>query len=508
MVISIDLETKILRLYHAEKWPTGTIARQLGVHRGTVARVLAQAGLPRHGPPTRASLIDPYLPFIHESLEKFPSLTASRLFGMVRERGFAGGPDHFRHIIATLRPRRKAEAYLRLRTLPGEQTQVDWAHFGIHVIGRARRPLMAFIMVLSYSRSIFLRFFLNAQMENFLRGHEAAFQAWSGVSRVCLYDNLKSAVLERHGDAIRFHPTLLEFAGHYHFEPRPVAIARGNEKGRVERAVRYVRGAFFAAREFVDLGDLNEQAEAWCNGMAADRRCPGNETQTVREAFAEEQPRLLKLPDTSFPLLERKVVAIGKTPYARFDLNDYSVPHTHARRSLTVLADPHQVRIVDGQQVLACHQRSYDKGAQVEDPSHVEALVNEKRAARHHRATDRLALAAPASQTLLLRAAKRGDNLGSITAILMRLLARYGAAELQVAITEAIERDMPHPNAVCLILERRREQRNQPPPVDVLLPGHVKAKDAPVQPHRLDTYDQLKDLSDDETHGDDNDDQF
>src|SRR5215470_1268181 len=84
MVISIDLETKILRLYHAEKWPTGTIARQLGVHRGTVARVLAQAGLPRHGPPTRASLIDPYLPFIHESLEKFPSLTASRLFGMVR----------------------------------------------------------------------------------------------------------------------------------------------------------------------------------------------------------------------------------------------------------------------------------------------------------------------------------------------------------------------------------------------------------------------------------------
>ena len=100
---------------------------------------------------------------------------------------------------------------------------------------------MAFVMVLSHSRQIFLRFFLDARMENFLRGHVAAFTAWSGVPRVLLYDNLKSVVLERRGDAIRFHPTLLGFAGHYRYEPRPVAVARGNEKGRVERAIRYVR---------------------------------------------------------------------------------------------------------------------------------------------------------------------------------------------------------------------------------------------------------------------------
>ena len=111
-------------------------------------------------------------------------------------------------------------------------------------------------------------------MESFLRGHVAAFTAWNGVPRVLLYDNLKSAVLERRGDAIRFHPTLLGFAGHYRYEPRPVAVARGNEKGRVERAIRYVRDAFFAARSFTDLDDLNAQAEAWCNGPAADRRCP------------------------------------------------------------------------------------------------------------------------------------------------------------------------------------------------------------------------------------------
>src|SRR3984885_6500938 len=337
---------------------------------------------------------------------------------MAYERGYRGSPDHFRHLIACHRPRPKAEAYLRLRTLPGEEGQVDWGHFGHLEIGRARRPLMAFVMVLSYSRKIFLRFFLDARMENFLRGHVAAFEAWQGVPRVLLYDNLKSAVLERRGDAIRFHPTLLGFAGHYRYEPRPVAIARGNEKGRVERAIRYVRGAFFATRTFTDLDDLNVQAEAWCNGLAADRRCREDLKRSVREVFVEEALRLLPLPDNPAPLLERVAVSVGKTPYVRFDLNNYSVPHTHVRRVLTVLADPHEVRIVDGSAVLACHPRSYDRDAQIELPGHVEALVKQKRAARQHRATDRLVQAAPASQTLLIRAAERGANLGTITAAL------------------------------------------------------------------------------------------
>src|SRR6202795_4551908 len=397
MTIPPDLEAQILRYYHVEKWRVGTIARQLHVHHGTVARVLAQAGLPRIGPPARRSRVEPYLPFIHQTLEKFPTLTASRLYAMVRERGYRGSGDHFRHLIACYRPRPAAEAYLRLRSLPGEQAQVDWGHFGHLVIGRARRPLMAFVMVLSYSRQIFLRFFLDARMESFLRGHVAAFTAWNGCARVLLYDNLKSAVLERQGDAIRFHPTLLGFAGHYRYEPRPVAVARGNEKGRVERAIRYVRDGFFAARSFKDLDDLNAQAEAWCIGSSADRRCPGEPDRTVREGFAEERSRLLALPDNPAPLLEHVAVSVGKTAYVRFDLNDYSVPHTFVRRVLTVLADPHEVRIADGAVVLACHRRSYDKGEQIEDPAHVQALTDKKHAARQHRGNDRLARAAPAS---------------------------------------------------------------------------------------------------------------
>ena len=357
MVISRAREAEILRFYHVEKWRVGTIARQLGVHHSVVCRVLAQAGLPRLGSPRR-SQIDPFLPFIHQTLEKFSTLTTSRLYAMVRERGYRGGPDHFRHVIACHRPRPKAEAYLRLSSLPGEECQIDWATFGRVEIGRARRPLMGFVAVLSYSRQIFLRFFLNARMENFLRGHVGAFTRWGGVPRVVRYDNLRSAVLERHGDAIRFHPTLLSFAGHYRYEPRPVAVGRGNEKGRVERAIRYVRSAFFAARSFTDLDDLNNQAEAWCFGIAADRRCPGEGERRVREVFAEEVPRLLVLPEQAYPLLEQVAVKVFKTPYVRFDLNDYSVPHTHVQRTLTVLADLGEVRITDGQRVLACHPRS------------------------------------------------------------------------------------------------------------------------------------------------------
>jgi len=497
MTIGPDLEAQILRYYHVEKWRAGTIARQLGVHHGTIERVLRQAGLPRQGVPLRLSKADPYLPFILQTLGKFPTLTASRLYAMVVERGYSGSPHHFRHFVALHRPRPAAEAYLRLRTLPGEQGQVDWAHFGSLAIGRAVRPLMAFVMVLSYSRRIYLHFCLDARMENFLRGHVGAFTAWQGLPRVLLYDNLRSAVLERRGDAIRFHPTLLEFAAHFRFEPRPVAPARGNEKGRVERAIRYVREAFFAARRFADLDDLNAQAQAWCDGPAAGRPCPEDRSLSVQEAFAQESPRLLPLPGGDYPLLERRVVAAGKTPYVRFDRNDYSIPHTHVRRQLVVLADPGKVRITDGVTVLGTHRRSYDQGQQIEDPAHLEALVRTKRAARAHRGADYLAHAVPASASLLVRAAELGGNLGSITAALGRLLQRYGAAELEAAILVALAQGVPHPNAVRLALERRREQRRQPPPVTITLPAHAQACNVPVQPHSLETYDRLKERSDD-----------
>jgi transposase len=489
MTLSPQQQASILRYYHAERWRIGTIATQLGVHRDGVARVLAQAGLPRLGK-LRASAIDPYLPFIHETLAQFPSLTASRLYGMVCERGYRGRPDHFRHLIARHRPRPRAEAYLRLSTLPGEQCQVDWAHFGHLQIGRARRPLMGFVMVLSWSRHIFLRFYLDARMENFLHGHVAAFEAWGAVARIALYDNLKSAVLERQGHTIRFNPQLLALAGHYRFEPRPVAVARGNEKGRVERAIRYIRDAFFAGRAFSGLDDLNAQAQAWSEGQASQRRCPQDASLSVAQAFAVERQHLLALPANAFPTDEVKAVTAGKTPYVRFDLNDYSIPHTHVRRPLSVVADAARVRILDGQTLLAVHARSYDRGWQIEACEHIDELLRHKAHASAHRGANRLLAGVPASAELLRRAAERGEPLARLTRTLGEWLDHYGAGELDAAIAEALARGVPHPNAVHLALERRRASRAAAP-LAVSLPEHIKQRDVPVRAHRLDAYDRL-----------------
>jgi transposase len=495
MTIPPDLEAKILRFYHAEKWRVGTIATQLGVHHSAVSRVLAQAGLPRIGATPRASALDPYLPFILETLEKFPTLTATRLHGMVTERGYIGSVDHFRHYIALHRPKPKREAYHRLRTLPGEQAQVDWGHFDTLQIGKARRALMGFVMVLSWSRMIYVHFFLGAHMENFLRGHVGAFNAWGGVARVALYDNLKSAVLERQGQAIRFNPTLLNFAGYHRYEPRPVAVARGNEKGRVERAIRYIREAFFAGRSFTGVDDLNAQAEHWMNGAAADRRCPEDPSLTVREAFVQEQKYLLALPDNPYSTDEQVAVKIGKTPYARFDLNDYSVPHPLVQSTLTVCADLKQVRILNGQEVVATHLRSFDKGAQIENPNHIASLTEHKHRASQHRNTDRLQQAVPQSRELLTLAAERGEPIGRISRTLLNLLDRYGVTELQAAVADALQRGIAHPNAVRLALERQREARAEPPPVDIALPSHVQQRDTVIQPHALESYDDITEAS-------------
>lgn len=498
MTIDKEQEAKILRYHFVEHWGVNTIARQLGIHHSAIDRVLSQAGLPKAERTRQASIVDPYHPMIIETLEQFPKLTAARLYAMAQARGYTGGASQFRAHVAQLRPRKPSEAYLRLRTLPGEQGQIDWGHFGQVQIGRAQRPLMAFVMVLSWSRQIFLRFYLNQRMDNFLRGHVAAFTACGGVTRVLLYDNLRCAVLERQGEAIRFHPTLLELSAHYRFEPRPVAPARGNEKGRVERAIRYIRESFFAGRRWSDIDDLNAQAAAWCLGVSANRRCPEDPSITVRDAFEQERAQLIALPQNPYPTEERLEVSVGKTPYLRFDLNDYSVPHTQVRRTLTVMASQSQVRVLAGGEVIAEHGRVYGKGEQIEDPAHLAALVGAKRAARHHRGQDRLAHAAPSSRALLREAASRGNRLSQVVSQLNRLLDDYGASALEQAIAEALASGVPHPNAVAQALERGREQRHLPPPLAIVLPDNARARNIVVRPGSLAAYDWL----DMDTHND------
>ena len=506
MPINDELKAQILRSYFVEHWRVGTIARQLGVHHSTVERVLCEAGVERERRrPRRPSKLDPYMAFLTETLTRFPTLTAARLFDMAKARGYPGGPDHFRHRIAQLRPRRAREAYLRLRTLPGEQAQVDWAHFGKLTVGRAQRPLMAFVLVLSYSRYPFLRFYFNASLANLIRGHVEAFSVLGGGVKTVLYDNMRSVVLERRADAIRFHPTLLELAAHYRFEPRPVAPARGNEKGRVERLIRFVRESFFHARPFHDLHDLNAQADEWRRARAVERPCPEDRQRTVAEVFAEERPHLHTLPEHPFPCAERVAVSVGKTPYVRFDANDYSVPHPYVGRTLVVSATLDTVRILDADTVLASHPRSFDRGQQIEDPAHVDALVRDKRAARTHRATDRLHHAAPSTQALFAAAAQRHHHLGVLARGLIELLNAHGPAALERAVACALDADTPHLAGVRHLIDQHRQHARKPPPLPLALPDDPRLRALSVRPHDLADYDRLhrnSDTHDNEPHRD------
>ena len=486
-MISPAEAAEIIRLRRSENWPINTIAKHLGLRWETVKATIERDGVPVTKRERRRE-IDAYLPLIVDQLERHPSLRASRLYDMCRERGYSGGLDHFRHLIAEHRPRPQAEAYLRLNSVCGEQAQVDWGYFGKVKIGNAERRLMGFVIVLSWSRQIFLRFFLNDRMESFLRGHIDAFEEWGGVPRVLLYDNLKSAVIARRGLAIQFNPTLVALSNHYQFEARPVAPYRGNEKGKVERAIRYVRDRFFAARELHDIDKLNREAYEWCHGIAADRLWQGGSPKTVGEAFKEEQPRLRKLPGNPFPGEHRHEVKAGKTPYIRFDLNDYSIPHDRIRRPLTVWATSSRIRVVDGLEVIADHPRSYSRGEVIEQADHINALRERKRQSRKNAGLDRLAKASPRTKELFEIHADRSMNIGSLTARLLNVLDTYGTRDFDAAVKEALEHEVYHVHGIAQILDRMRRRRGQSPPIPIKL-SDEKLGSLQVKPHEPSSYD-------------------
>src|SRR5450631_999146 len=428
-MISQETRAQIRRYFYAEHWKIGTIASELSVHPDAVRKAIETERF-ASTLALRPSIVDPYAKFIRLTLEQHPRLRATRIYAMACDRGYTGSIGQLRRAVSVLRPMR-SEPFLKLHTFPGEQAQVDWAHFGHVMVGRAKRALSCFVMTLSYSRALYLEFFFDQTMESFLRGHVHAFQAWSGQPRVILYDNLKSAVLERRGSHILFHPRLIELSAHYHFAPQPCQVRRGNQKGRVERAIRYVRDSFFAGRPFTTLAECNRQAVLWRDQVAHQRPWPGGDNRTVGDAFLEEQSRLLPPALHPFSTDRIETVRSGKTIYVRFDLNDYSIPPEAVGRQLTLVASDITVRILDGSFEIARHARSYDRHQLVLDPAHQDAVLKIKRKAFHSTPGGRLEQAAPESKTLLDLAFAQGESAGAQTAQLMKLLEQYGATALR-----------------------------------------------------------------------------
>ena len=495
-MISEDVRARIRRLFFAEHWKVGTIAAELGLHRDTVACAVDTSRFSTCRFRDKARILDPYRDFIRATVEQYPRLRATRLHEMLRGRGYSGSVFPLRRYVRLIRPVPIREAFFRLSTLPGEEAQVDWGSFGKIRVGGTERALSCFVMVLSWSRATFARFTLDQTLESFFRCHVEAFETFEGVPRSALYDNLKSVVLERQGDLIRFHPRILELAGHYHFAAKPVAVARGNEKGRVERRIRDLREAFFAARTFGSLADLNRQLDVWLRDIAHQRLVPGDAKRRVAEAFVEEQTRLLPLPEHRFPTDTIRAASSGKTPYLRFDKNDYSIPHTLIKKPLTLVASESVVRVLDGDVEVARHTRSWGVRQQVEDEQHLAALSADKRKARDHRGRNRLFVACAAAELFLADVALHGGHLGGTTSRLLRLLDQHGARELDAALTEAQRRGAFAALSVAHILDQRRRARGAPVPIEVSLSSDPRVQNLVVTPHSLARYDRLGDDAD------------
>ena len=212
---------------------------------------------------------------------------------------------------------------------------------------------------------------------------------------------------------------------------------------------------------------------------------------TVAQAFEQDQEQLLPVPERAFELEERVELKVGKTPYVRFDRNDYSVPHQLARRLVTVFASLERVRIVHEGKVVADHARSFGKAEQIEDPEHIRRLIEQKRGSRRYRGIDRLHHACPSVRPLMTKLAERGANLGAATSQLLRLLEEHGVERLDQAIATVLTHDVPHPHAVRQLLEQRRRREGSPPRLPVRLPDDPAIRDLAVKPHDLRTYDQI-----------------
>ncbi len=488
----LDAETiaRIRRLYYAEHWKIGTIVNQLGVHRDAVVRALERAGMPQRRA-QRQRQIDPFLPFIRETLERYPTLRATRLHQMLVERGFEGSAIHLRRLVRGLRPTTR-EAFLLLRSIPGERGEVDWADFGKVTMGRAERRLSAFVLTLAHSRAMYVEFFLDQRLENFLRGHVRAFSHFGGTPRTIATDNLRSVVLERRGDVFRLHDRYLELAGYYHFNPAPCRPARGNEKGRVERSIRFVRESFFAGRSFLSIVEMNRAVVRWIAETAMTRPWPDDHRRSVADVFgSDEQPRLLLLPEHAFEVAERTLVRSGKTIYIRFDRNDYSIPHTAIEKSLTLLATDTDVRILDGATEIARHRRSFDAADRVTDPAHPAALLALKRNAAASAAQSPLLLAAPEAAAFLDAAVLRGATAAAVERHLSKLLPLYGAGLLRTALQEALARGTATLQSIEYLIEKARRAARRAAPLPIDLSDRPDLAALHVQPHALEDYDQL-----------------
>jgi transposase len=342
------------------------IARRTGQSRKTIRKYL-ELGLQAraYGPrAARPSILEPYQDYVQQRLQAFPELTASRLLREIRDLGYPGSYTIVKRLVRDLRPIPERGFEHRFETPPGQQAQVDFAHFKVVFTDEPQQVhvLWLFSMVLGHSRALYGRFVLRQTVSDFLRCHLLAFRAFGGVPCEILYDRLKAAVLGVTGDGEPlFHPQLLNLAAHCGFHPRACRPYRAKTKGKVERPFRYIRQDFFLGREFRNLGDLNDQYEHWL-GTVANQRSHGTTGRVVAQALQDERDTLQPFPELPFRNVLRLERRITRDGLVSVDGNLYSVPDTTRRRVVEVHSLAEEIQIYDGGDLVAVHPALEGRG--------------------------------------------------------------------------------------------------------------------------------------------------
>lgn len=367
---------EVLRLGLVEGEGVRAIARRLGMARKTVRKILGRSP-PKPAPVTRVSLLDPYDNAIRSLLEDTPEMLAPAVLERLRPLGYTGGVTILRDRLRTIRPRPRREAFLTLDFEPGSAMQVDWADFGFALPGVPRR-VSAFVAALCYSRYFYVEFTLSQAFGSFVRCMDRCLHFFEGTTEVDIFDNMKTVVLSHTAATTRFNPSFLEYARVRGFAVRACNVRRGNEKGRVERPIGFLRTRFWPGRRFKDLLDLNVQATAWRDDFA-NRRIHEVTGRVPALVYQHDEKRKLKpLANTPFNTDDVFGTGVNKMFRVTFDRNRYSVPWRLASQQVIVRADDEHVVVFLGPKDVARHRRSWDVGQDIELPAHKEGLLEQK----------------------------------------------------------------------------------------------------------------------------------
>lgn len=457
--------SEVLRLSLVEGLSIRAITKRLKLSRKTVRRLLARG--PARTPPSsspRPSLLDLYDVEIRRLLDDTPELTTPAILERLRPLGYTGGVTILRDRVSKLRPRAPKEAFLTLDFKPGEAFQVDWADFGFALPGCPRR-VSAFVMVACYSRYLYLEFALSQAMGTFLRCMERGLGFFGGVAEADIFDNMKTVVLSHTPHATVFNPRFLEYARARGFAVVACNPRRGNEKGRVERPIGFVRSRFWPGRRFADLLDLNAQAAQWRDDIANNRRhdVTGKIPSLV---FRNEEQRCLRpIPETKFDVDDIDTQQATKTFRVTFDRNRYSIPWRLASQTVLVRADDAAVGVFLGEKQVAAHQRSWKVGEDLEHPSHREGLLERKPRAAASALPHGLAGLADTGVAYFKIFAAGGRSVHRETVRLVFLVELFGETATREAMAEVMATGHVGAEYVEYVLRHKKRLTPAPPPL-------------------------------------------